>query len=634
MSVGSAKRLTVAMGAVLALLTLAVYLPATQFDFVNYDDGGYITKNPFVATGLSWDGFGWAFTHSYASNWHPLTWLSHMLDCQLFGTHAGWHHAVNVLWHTANSVLVFIVLLRMTNARWQSAFVAALFALHPLHVESVAWVSERKDVLSTFFGLLSVWAYVRHVEEARKPEGRVRAFLGISILCFACSLMSKAMWVTLPFVLLLLDYWPLCRLREKDGKSGSVFIQLVVEKIPYFVLTLASCVITFLVQQRGGSVMSMSALPLDKRIEHTVIAYATYLGKTFWPTDLIIIRPYADESLPWQLPVALATLVVISFWALRNWRRRPQLLVGWFWFLGTLVPVIGLVQVGNQSWADRYTYLPLLGIFIAVTWQIVSWMQSLRRRRVVLMAGAAVILAANAWATTQQLQFWHDSRTLFTHTLEVIPDNPFAHNGLGLALLDEGQTAAALKHFERALQLNPEYDDAMRGLGVALARQGQMGEAIAWVRRAVRINPRLSLTCGELAAWLRARGDYQGAIECYREVVTASPDRADWLNDFAWLLASCPDAKFRDGAEAVRLATRACELTRYHQPLLIGTLAAAQAENGEFEKAIRSARQAAETAEAAGQPEVAKWNLELIELYQNGHAYHEPATKPASGLQP
>ena len=380
----------------LALTTLVFYLPVTRFDFINYDDDEYVTSNPIVQGGLTFAGIKWALTTGHASNWHPMTWLSHMTDCELFGLDAGGHHLVSVLFHSANAVLLFILLRRMTEKIWPSAFVAALFAWHPLHVESVAWVAERKDVLSTFFALLAMLSYVKFARENSRRN------FGLAIVFFALGLMAKPMLVTLPFVLLLLDVWPL-----KRWSPGTAGLSLWREKIPFFLLTAASCVITVIVQHGGQAIASLDHIPMYFRLENGTVAPWRYLQKIVWPEDLAVMYPIAPISAAsFVAGAACLVLVTVAAW---RWREtRPYFLVGWFWFLGTLVPVIGLVQVGSTSMADRYTYIPAIGIFIALAFGLDEMAGRVQRAAKIFPAGAVLILGLCLFLTERQLGYWHN----------------------------------------------------------------------------------------------------------------------------------------------------------------------------------------------------------------------------------
>ncbi len=468
----------------LAGLTLAAFWPVRQCQFVRYDDDWHITGNPHVANGLTSEGIGWAFsagltTHSpRAPHWQPLTFLSHMLDTQLYGLNPAGHHTTNLLLHIANVLLLFFILHWLTGSVWRSGFVAALFAIHPLHVESVAWVSERKDVLSGLFWMLTLAAYVSY---AKQPS---RKRFSLVVLLFALGLMAKPMLVTLPLVLLMMDSWPLGRFQTSSRK------QLLLEKIPLFILSAASSAVTLLGQHSIAAVPPMEQLPLWTRLAHVPIAYLRYIGKLFWPVNLAAFYPYPSTGPTlWHVAVALAILVGFSFFTLRARRRFPYLAVGWFWYLLTLVPVIGLVQVGYQAIADRYTYLPLIGLFLLLTWGIADLSSRWRYRKSAL-AGAAflilVILASQTWA---QVGYWKESVHLFEHSGEAVPDNYFAHSQLCIVLTERGDLAQAGPHCLEAVRLRPNWSEAHNGLGSFLQREGKLDEAIAQYRQALRLKP-------------------------------------------------------------------------------------------------------------------------------------------------
>ena len=461
---------TLLICAILIGLTVTVFWPVWRFDFINFDDPIYVSENPQVLHGLTHESATWALTTGYASNWHPLTWMSLMLDVQLFGSKPAIHHSVNLFFHAANVLLLFLVLSRMTGTFWRSAFVAALFAVHPLHVESVAWIAERKDVLSGFFFLLTLLAYGRYAQGKPKVEGqkaaqktysvddvsrftfhisRLAPYL-LSLLFFALGLMSKPMLVTVPFVLLLLDYWPLQRLDlstknlRLKGLTG-----LIIEKIPFFALSAASCIVTMSVQT--SAMVDPNALPLSARMANAVLACFDYLRQTFWPTHLAVFYPYPVD-LPWGGAIgAGALLLFISGAVVVLMRRLPYAPVGWFWYLGMLVPVIGLVQVGSQARADRYTYLPLIGAFVVLAWLATKAIANRDRLRFPLASGAVVIVAALAVTAHQQVQYWRSSEALFTHAGKVTDDNYSALGGLGIVELRRGNYAEAMKHLTAAL---------------------------------------------------------------------------------------------------------------------------------------------------------------------------------------
>jgi tetratricopeptide (TPR) repeat protein len=541
----------------LALTTALVYLQVRHHAFINFDDLEYIVENPHVTSGLTMTNIVWAFTSTHAANWHPLTWISHMLDYELFGLRPAGHLLVNAFFHVLNTVLLFLVLNRMTRALWPSAFVAALFALHPLHVESVAWSAERKDVLSTLFWMLTTGAYALYAE---KPDtGRYLLAIGF----FALGLMAKPMLVTLPFVLLLLDYWPLGRLRavpEKDGRAtdtpppwkkkkkkkkireaalsddtspGQVSPPITVwqrvqplfkEKLPFFVLALLSSVATLYAQR--DAMAPLEALPFSTRISNALVAYASYIGKMIWPVDLAFIYPLPDAIPAWQVVGAAALLAGITALAIRGMARFPYVVVGWLWYLGTLVPVIGLVQVGSQAMADRYTYVPLVGLFIVVAWGTRSLTKTLPHRRVVLPAAAGALLIVLTVLTWKQVSCWKDSKTLFQHALNTTARNSIAHSMLAGALYEEGKYKEATEQYREAIRINPKRQKWNYNLGNALAFQGQNDEAEIHYREELRLNPRHAYTHYNLANLLVVKGRISEATDHYRQSVASKPDYA------------------------------------------------------------------------------------------------------------
>ena len=516
---------TLCISVILAAVTASIYAPVRHHGFIDFDDPDYILENRHVRTGLTTDNAWWAFTNAHASNWHPLTWLSHMIDCQLWGLNPGMHHLVNLVIHAINVVLVFLVFQQMTGATWASAFVAALFGWHPLHVESVAWISERKDVLSTFFWFLTLWAYVWYV---RRP-GVLRYILVTVFL--ALGLMAKPMLVTLPFVLLLVDYWPLRRQAAiTDGVPMRSWPGLVLEKIPLFVLVAASCIVTFIVQRQSGAVKAFEVLPLQARLPNALIAYVTYLLKGFWPADLSILYPL-PRAFPWWEAVSAATvLIAISVVAIIQRKHNPWLPVGWFWYLGTLVPVIGIVQVGDQFIADRYTYVPAIGIFVILAFGAQSMALSLPFGRPLVFTGGALILAGCLATTAMQVSYWKSSVTLFTRSLQVA-QTPSLHNNLGVVLEREGKWNQAVTHYREALRLNPAHPDAYNNLGVVLIKQERLKEAISYLRRAVRLTPGFAKAHNNLGKALQDLGRVDEAIGSYQKAVQLRPDFAEALNN-------------------------------------------------------------------------------------------------------
>jgi Flp pilus assembly protein TadD len=518
------------VAALLALVTIAAYAPVRHNGFVDLDDPGYITDNPHVAAGITPDGVAWAFTTGHAANWHPLTWLSHMLDVELFGMNAGAHHLVSLAIHVANTILLFWLLARLTSRIAPAAAVAALFGVHPVHVESVAWAAERKDVLSTLFWLLTMWAYAAWV----KRPGTGRHALVIAL--YACGLMAKPMLVSLPLVLLLLHIWPL-----GSGDPRAVPWRRVLARLaPLFALAAASSVVTLVVQRAGGAVSTLDVVPVATRFANALVATAAYLGKLVWPVDLAVFYPYPRAISPAAVAVAAALVAGLSVVAVRTARRRPYVLVGWLWYLLTLVPVVGLVQVGTQAMADRYTYVPLIGVLIALFWLVA---ESGPRARLALPAATAVVTLALVGATRAQVRHWESSLTLWQHTVEVTSDNYRARNSLaaalgnagrpadalvhltealrlapdaseafhihhntGRALADLGRFAEAITHYRDALRLKPDYPEAHNNLGMALAREGQVDEAIAEYRLALEDRPGFPPATANLAAALDQRG--------------------------------------------------------------------------------------------------------------------------------
>lgn len=779
----------------LACVTLAVYAPVVELDFVNYDDSAYVTSNPHVTDGLKWSGIKWAFSNFHSSNWHPLTWISHMADCQVYGLKPAGHHVTNLLFHVANALLLFRLLKGSTGALWRSAFVAGSFALHPLRVESVAWVAERKDVLSAFFGLLCLLAYVKYARgkfEIRNPKSDTSpnshslngiGYYFLALLLFAFGLMSKPMLVTWPLVMLLLDFWPLGRVQNvgcqnpslqpnsepSDDRPGSnwaskllfhtkSFRRLFLEKIPFFLLSAGSCVVTFFAQRHGGAVVPLEYVSWQARIANAVMSYPRYIGKLISPHNLSVIYPRVPAWPVAEVVLAAVALIAVSALALWQW-RRGYLVMGWLWFVGMLVPVIGLVKVGDPSMADRYTYLPAIGFFIVVAWGTAELTSRWVRRAVPLAIGAAGFLLGSAFITASQIPYWQNPVSLFEHALSVTGKNALAHinlgfyfaenrqlepaqkhfqaaidtdpnfgeawNGLGYVLAEEGKYEEAIPNYETALRLKPEFGYARSNLGNSLFYIGRTNEALVQFREAVRLNPREAMGHYNLGFCLLAAGNRDEAIEqlraaaqlnpklvqpwqylgialaqqgqiaeamgCYSKAIEAEPgylpareslgelfltqgknreaaeqflvvlqrrpddanahyrlalaltglgrtkeaaahyqrslqsfqDVPAALNNLAWILATYPDPEVRNGAEAVNLAERACKLTDYKQPIVVGTLAAAYAEVGRFADAIATAEKARVLAEAEQADDLVAKNVKLLELYRAGKPYRD-----------
>jgi tetratricopeptide (TPR) repeat protein len=532
------------VSAALALLTLGIYWPVSHFELISYDDPEYITWNLDIQGGLTLSALRWAFSTGYAGNWHPLTWVSYMLDYQFFGGSPGQMHLTSLVLHLANTLVLFSLFRRMTGTFWRSAFVAAIFALHPLHVESVAWVCERKDVLSTFFGLLSLGAYVRYVQsKVQSPKSKVQGpksevggpwsffhlpssiFYLLSLALFAFSLMSKPMLVTLPCVLLLLDYWPLQRLE----------LSTVFEKLPFFALTVADSIVTFWAQKAGGAVVSTQFLPVSSRVANALMAYLHYLRTAFWPAGLSISYPATSHWPFWQPLCAAGLLLVLTGLVLRQ-RQRPYLFTGWFWFLGTLVPVIGLTQIGAQTVADRFMYFPLVGLAICVAWGSLDLFGPRPAGRVSLVVAGTLSLVLCAIVTHRQVCFWKDGLTLFSRALAVTKDNFVAHDHVGMALNKLERHDEAIQHYREAVRICPVYAEGYVGLAFSLGTQGHLPEALACAAKAVQLRPDSPEAHDCLGVALQLQGKTVEAETHFVQAVKLRPSFADARNHWAYAL--------------------------------------------------------------------------------------------------
>jgi Flp pilus assembly protein TadD len=525
----------------LVLSTLAVYWQVKNHEFINYDDNVYITDNPQVQSGLTSKSVRWAFTTTHTGNWHPLTWLSHMVDYQLFGLNPGGHHLTSVFLHILNAILLFLAFRWTTSAIWPSALVASLFAIHPLHVESVAWVAERKDVLSTFFFFLTILAYITYVKRPRKRNYLLVLFL------FTLGLMAKPMLVTLPFVLLLLDYWPLNRLQLRkesssaDNKTGKFLLgsrdkltpfALIGEKLPMFILSGISCAITLWAQEKAGAMSGLEIVPFKWRVANALVSGATYMGKMVWPGHLAVFYPHPQNSLPlWQGVLAGFFLIIVSIIVVKLASRYKYGLVGWLWYLGTLVPVIGLVQVGEQAMADRYTYIPLIGLFIIIAWGFADLVDENRRKRNLLTLSATLLLLLLALCSWKHVRLWKNSVRLFEHALKVTSGNYVAHYTLGNALAQQGNLAEAMAHYQEALRMKPNHAEVHNNLGNALALQGNLAEAIAQYQESLRVFPRQGNTHRNLGVALDRQGRHKEAMRHYLEALRLNPQDAQSHNN-------------------------------------------------------------------------------------------------------
>jgi tetratricopeptide (TPR) repeat protein len=515
------KSLVLSIYFVLAVSTLLVYWQVRNFDFINYDDNVYVYANPHVLNGLTAGNVIWAFTTGFASFWHPLTWLSLMLDRQLFGDSPAGFHITNLILHIANTLLLFMVLKKMTGALWQSAFVAALFALHPLHVESVAWISERKDVLSTFFWLLTMAAYVKYAAGQTQRSAPTIWYLA-SILLFALGLMAKPMLVTLPFVFLLLDYWPLDRIKYFNRQN---IYRLVFEKIPFIVLSIISSVIAFLAQQSSSSIPPFALFPLKFRITNAFISYVKYIEKLFLPNGLAAFYPHPFENVSVvHAVISAAVLLAVTILVLRFAKNHRYLVTGWFWYLGTLVPVIGLIQVGSFAMADRYTYITLTGLFIIIAWGLPELLAKSPQRKITLGVSMVIILTVSGICAHRQVSFWNNSFTLFSHANEVTQNNYLAHNNLGVAYAKLGRYTEAIKSYMQAIKLEPDYALAYNNLGVAYSSLGRYTEAIEVFEQAIKIKPDYADAYYNLGIAYAALGRWSEAIDAYKQAIKIKPN--------------------------------------------------------------------------------------------------------------
>lgn len=582
----------------LIALTWAVFGQTIGHGFVNYDDPLYLLENPHVRSGVTWANVRWAFTHVHSQNWHPLTSISHMLDCQFFDLNAGPHHAINLGLHSLGAILLFFFLARTTTSVWASAFVAAVFAIHPLRVESVAWISERKDVLSGLFFMLAIISYAHY---AKRPSlGR---YLTMSIL-LACGLMSKPMLVTTPLVLLLLDYWPLAR--------STSFVRLLIEKIPLFLLSLGSIGATLWAQ--NFALGSVEMLPLQYRLTNAIASYVIYIGQTFWPRDLIPFYLHAENRLSiLQVAGALSILLAISLIAVVRRKQNPYLLVGWLWYLIMLLPVIGIVQVGLQGHADRYTYLPQIGLLIAVAWLARDLTNARRTILAPVAAGVVVTLSILAW---KQTTHWHDTESLWRYTLSITPDSDVPQTGLAGILLTRGKIDEAIAHYRRALAMRSGNSGAQYGLATALAQQRKVDEAIAHYEKALELQPDNTGASNAVALLLVHRGDYAGAIAAWENTLRYEPDDGNALSNLAWMFATCADRQLRNPSRAVALAQRANELANGTNAIVLRTFAIALAQDRQFDRAVEIAERGAQVAQANGQTAMADDLRRYIDMFK------------------
>jgi len=559
-------------------LVLAVFAQVRHHHFLQFDDAAYVTENPTVRMGLSWGGVAWAFAAGHAGNWHPLTWLSHMLDVQLFALDAGRHLLVNVGLHAATSVILFHVLNRLTGAIGPSLWVSALFALHPLHVESVAWVAERKDVLSTFWWVITILAYVRSVE---RPSFGRRA---LTFVLFGLALLCKPMVVTLPFILLLLDIWPLSRWQTIHGTGGAALVR---EKLPLFFLSAVFAVITFIVQREAGAVQSTTDFPWTTRLLNVPIAYITYILKTIWPLKLTALYAYPDHIPIWKSAAAAGALVTATWLTLRRAQTRPYLAVGWAWFIVTLAPVIGIVQVGSQPYADRYMYVPAIGLFVMVAWTVPAWAGANALRRRSLIAAGTVTVLVLAAVSRAQTATWFDSVTLWRHAIAVDDTNYRAHTNLGFALAEDGDAGGAFAEYQRALALRPDFATARNYLGALLTERGRPAEAVTELRAALAVRPGFVEAHNNLGLALAALERPTEAIREFRAALRLNPAFAPAWNNLGTALASTDqlDEAVRAFRESVRYQPSSA-LAHFNLGMALRDAGHESEARGEFQAAV------------------------------------------------
>jgi tetratricopeptide (TPR) repeat protein len=599
----------------LAAIVWIVFGQTLHYEFVNYDDPLYVYRNPVVSQGLTLKGIAWAFSYGRMDNWIPLAMISHMADVQFYGLNPGGHHLTNVLLQTAASILLFLVLRQMTGALWRSAFVAAVFAIHPLRAESVAWVTERKDVLSAVFFMLTIGAYTRYARHASPARYGLVAFL------FALGLMSKPMLVTLPFVLLLLDYWPLNRI-DATQPVRLPPMRLILEKLPLLGLSVATSLVTILIQTKAIS--SFVRLSLPDRLGNALISYVVYLKQIFWPSDLAVFYPMPTGGVSFgEVILAAVILLFISISVFTMRKTRPYLLTGWLWYIVMLLPVIGIIQVGAQSRADRYTYLPQIGLYVALAWGATDVCAKWHQRRAIFASGGLIVLGALILSARAQVSYWRNSESLWNRTLACAYESSFAHNNLGNALLQEGKPDQAILHFQKALQMEPGNAKAHNNLANILVQKGDADGAIAEYQKALQIKPDNAEIHNNLADVFFQKGNADEAISHYQQALQIKPSLINAQSGLAWVLATAQQASLRNGSQALELARRANQTAGGRDPFYLRILAAAEAETGQFDEAVQDAQKAMDLAQAAGKTELVNGITTELKLYEAKLPYHQ-----------
>jgi len=649
---GKNRLLIPLLSVVLLVVVVWTFLPSLDGQFLFMDDQPYVVENAHVKDGFTRANAVAAFTSLGNSNWHPVTWLSHMLDCQIYGLNPKGHHLTNILIHACNVMLVFLVLRKLTGATWLSWTTAVLFGIHPLRVQSVTWICERKDVLSLFFWLLTIWAYACYVEATTAKAKKTKYFYGLTFLFLVLGLMSKTMLVTMPFVLLLLDYWPLNRWQKESTW------RLVKEKLPFFIPIILTSILSYKAQQLGGMTEEMGNLTFLYRVENAVVAYTLYLGKLFWPVDLCMFYPHPGK---WPtLAVIGATLLVLTVSALAFLLRKriPYLFVGWFWYMGTLVPVIGLIQLGSQSMADRYTYIPIIGIMMVLVWGTYELTLRWKQQAVILSTALAVLTTACIARTQAEIPYWKDDVTVWRRAIAVTKNNYVAEYVLGLMLWESSQPGDALDHLYTSIRIKPDYAPAHKYLGNVLLELRHFPDALEHYKIALAATPKeasawrdCSVVCFDMGRLNEALGYCHKSLEIetnaevqnltnlivhhqalakqqnaeLRAALKKEPGRVELINNLAWFLATSLSDDERNGNEAIQLATRACELTQNH-PACVNTLAAAYAETGQFDKAIATSDLACSLAEKAGDEQSLKGYQATREYFRRHEPCYEMST--------
>ncbi len=654
----SVKPFLIAIG--IGVLTFIVYLPVVYHGFIIYDDPDYITLNPYVLKGFTADGIKWAFTqlHGEKTYWHPLTWLSHMLDCQLFGPKPGIHHLINVFYHIINSFLVFALILKLTGSLGKSAMISVLFALHPVQVETVAWISERKNLLTTLFALLSLLAYMKYSKTLKTK------FYVLTIVLFMFCLMAKPALTPLPFLILVLDFYPLRRIKSTRQKNltNTQCVQVclkraILEKIPLFIVMSVSCAITIFAHKSIGGIVH--TMPLSMRIENAIVAYATYVEKAIVPSGFAIIYPHPGI---WERTIVYGSsilLILVSIYVLGYRRRDAMPLIGWLWFLGMLVPVSGIIQAGVQSMALRFVYFPIIGLFITIVWTIGKVLDKIKMPVGKIVGG--IVICICIVLSSNQLRVWQDNLTLFEQALKNTKNNFIAHCNYGLSLYYRGNLSEAKEHILDALRIYPRFVEARLNLGMVFEKEGDFSSAAEQYKRAIEIRPDLPFGWKSLAQVLNQLGQNEDALKAalvaekinpndpdlqfmlgylssrnnmphdaimhYRKALAINPNQPAVLNNLAWLLSTLPDDSLRNGKEAVELAEKANALIGGENVTILGTLAAAYAEANRFDDAIATAQKAIQLAEATNQKELAEKNAKLLKLYSELKPYRESVGK-------